>query len=96
MRNSLTSTGLPVTTSDVGFDASESVAMDPVLSESVREVDLLLDQFRHSLPASSSNTALLGASSTDIFMTSFLEKYSDKLLDIVGEKLLSRVNDKNS
>ncbi len=75
-----------------------------IVFESMREADLLLDQFRRSLatiPASmsvgmthnSTVSMTLGSAleqSSEVSM--FLEKYSDKLVEIVGEKLLSKFN----
>lgn len=71
-----------------------------VMMESMRETDLLLEQFRRSLASvpqvvnNNTNTfapnSSMELSSNDL--TSFLDRYSDKLADMVGEKILARMS----
>ena len=76
-----------------------------IMMESMRETDLLLEQFRRSLATvpkvvdnhtttfAPGGTSNLEMSTNDL--TSFLDRYSDKLADMVGEKILARMSVSN-
>ncbi len=98
------STSMPLLDSAILSSTDTMGGSTNIVFESMREADLLLDQFRRSLatiPASMSQgmthnstvSMTLGSAleqSSEVSM--FLEKYSDKLVEIVGEKLLSKFN----
>ena len=72
-------------------------ASSAVMMESMRETDLLLEQFRRSLAFQPLQVSTMHATDNTMMMSTndmnaFLDRFSDKIADMVGEKVLSRMS----
>lgn len=103
-----TTSAVPLLDSAI-LSSTDTMGSGNIVFESMREADLLLDQFRRSLAtvppsisavggttaiANTHNASMTFGSSLEqsVEVSNFLEKYSDKLVEIVGEKLLAKLN----